>query len=605
MSRIASFAIVLVLCGSAFAQKPVAQLPKTYIDTTWAQPTGGTVWAAHTSAQLSSAINISQPGDVIVLDAGATYTGNFQLPAKSNPNKKWIYVVSSAISKLPTGKRVSPADAANMPKLQTPNVAAVFPVNGGANHWRLVGLELTSASTYNPNPKLWPGMGYAYFLVGSQSHPVPLPDSITIDRCYVHGSPKQDIVTAVQGTASSYAVVDSYISEIHAPGQDSQAFATVDSPGPFKIVNNYLEAAGENIMFGGSGGNNNRGVPSDIEIRNNYLSKPLAWAKAGLGGTIAPGNQWVEKNAFELKSAQRVLFDSNLIENVWMAGQMGFAIVLTVRSSQSGDFAVVNDITITNNVLKNVVSGVNTLAKDDQCGIAPYASCTNAGSQTRWNIANNLILFYDPTLAGGARNVVLGINPGTDRINNQQGVLRDVVFQHNTAIPSASAPCWNSIYFSVGSLKPPISNLTNNIWILDNTLCRQPSGDWGLQGTAGLTQYMGSPAPLDARYKGNVMYVPTGDRLQTFPVHNYASPVLFTYEAPASGDYQLLTPYWTDTSDGRLAGVNNALLRNALASGGQPVYAGTAPNAVLTSGVQPISAGTAPGAAPGAVFTKR
>lgn len=344
MSRFASFAIVLVLCGSAFAQKPVAQLPTNYIDTTWAPPTAGTTWAAHTSAQLASALNVSQPGDVIVLDAGATYAGYFQLPAKSNPNDKWIYVRSSAIAKLPAGKRVSPADAANMAKVVTPNTAAVFQVNGGANHWRFVGIEMTSASTYVPAPKTSPN-GYTYFLAGSQSHPVPLPDSITIDRCYLHGSPKHDIVTAVQGTASNYAVVDSYISEIHAPGQDSQAIGAYDTPGPFKIFDNYLEAAGENILFGGSGANNNRGVPSDIEIRNNYLFKRLAW----VGLTTALVNQWVEKNGLELKSAQRVLFDSNVIENVWMAGQMGFAIVLTVRTSQSGDFAVVNDITITNN----------------------------------------------------------------------------------------------------------------------------------------------------------------------------------------------------------------------------------------------------------------
>ncbi len=76
----------------------------------------------------------------------------------------------------------------------------------------------------------------------------------------------------------------------------------------------------------------------------------------------------VVKNAFEIKSGQRVLFDNNLIENVWADGQLGFAIVLTVRSGQSGDMAVVNDITITNNVLKNVVSGVNSGAADDTCG---------------------------------------------------------------------------------------------------------------------------------------------------------------------------------------------------------------------------------------------
>ena len=74
------------------------------------------------------------------------------------------------------------------------------------------------------------------------------------------------------------------------------------------------------------------------------------------------------KNAFQVSSGQRILFDSNVIENVWAHAQVGYAIVLTVRSGQGGDFAVVNDVTITNNVLKNVVSGINTLAEDDTCG---------------------------------------------------------------------------------------------------------------------------------------------------------------------------------------------------------------------------------------------
>ena len=77
--------------------------------------------------------------------------------------------------------------------------------------------------------------------------------------------------------------------------------------------------------------------------------------------SIAPINQMVVENAFEVKSAQRVLFDGNTIENVWAAAQAGHAIVLTARTSQSGDIAVVNDITITNNILKNVTAGFNSL----------------------------------------------------------------------------------------------------------------------------------------------------------------------------------------------------------------------------------------------------
>jgi hypothetical protein len=37
------------------------------------------------------------------------------------------------------------------------------------------------------------------------------------------------------------AVIDSYISEIHMVGTDAQTIAAWVGPGPFKIVNNYLQ----------------------------------------------------------------------------------------------------------------------------------------------------------------------------------------------------------------------------------------------------------------------------------------------------------------------------------------------------------------------------
>jgi hypothetical protein len=559
--RIALAGVVIWLAApSAWAQKPTAELPRVRLDTTWNEPKDGKRWAAHNSDELAAALSKSTPGDVIVLDAGVTYSGGFHLPAKDNPQGKWTYIVSSAIAKLPEGKRVGPGDAGNMPKLATPKTVAVFQVSGGANHWRLAGLEITTASSYVP-PNSRSGNGYAYFLIGSQFNQSPLPDSFTIDRCYIHGSSTQDIVTAVQGNAANYAVIDSYISEIHAPGQDSQAIGAYDTPGPFKIVNNHLEAAGENVMFGGAGKNFNRGVPSDIEIRNNYLYKPLAWAKPGL--SLPPNPTMVVKNAFECKSCQRVLFDSNVIENVWAAGQVGYAIVLTVRSSQSGDFAVVSDITITNNLLKNVVSGFNTLAKDDQCGTAGYQQCKSAGGQERWNISNNLILFYDPKEPGGNRNLGLGINGGTDRVKGVPGALRDMVFQHNTMVAAPNAPCWGSVFFSSGGQKPPISNLTSNIWILDNVLCRQPTGDWGQRGINGLTQYMGGSdggQGVDRRFYGNVMFLDGDDKPEKFPPHNLVSSKTPHWVDASKGNYELAEPKWTETTDGKLVGVDSSAL---------------------------------------------
>src|SRR5262249_42442361 len=78
----------LVTVGTA--QKPQAALPRVRIGTTWNPPTGGTTWSAHTSAQLTSALASAAPGDIIVLDAGVIYTGNFVVPAKSNAINKWI-----------------------------------------------------------------------------------------------------------------------------------------------------------------------------------------------------------------------------------------------------------------------------------------------------------------------------------------------------------------------------------------------------------------------------------------------------------------------------------------------------------------------------------
>src|ERR1019366_5626415 len=429
--------VVSVLTAVAPAQKPIAALPQVYVDTTWNPPLGGTTWGAHASAQLSNAITHSLPGDVIVLDAGVTYSGAFQLPAKVNPNNKWIYIVSSAIAKLPAGTRVSPASAVNMPKIVTPSVAPAFQVNGGANHWRLAGLELTAASNY---PSGCPGNGQncmTYFLMGSQSNPTPEPGSIALDRCYIHGSPTHDLQTAVQMHASNYAGVDSYIDDVHIKVLDSVGLLSCWSPGPIKIMNNYVAASTENIMLGGCGGTSTPWVPSDVEFPNISFSKPLSW-----GAASVTNKSMVVKDAFELKSAQRVLFDSNTIENVWANGQTGFAIVLTVRTSQSGDIAVVNDITITNNVLKNVVSGINTSAADNTCGPAyGYPNCHNAGSQDRWYIANNLVMFYDRTLLGGTMNNGIQLQLGVDRLRDINVPLRDVVFQHNTMVAAASTPC--------------------------------------------------------------------------------------------------------------------------------------------------------------------
>ena len=61
---------------------------------------------------------------------------------------------------------------------------------------------------------------------------------------------------------------------------DTQAIGGWNGPGPYLIENNYLEAAGENVMFGGADPTIPNLVPSDITLRLNHLIKPRSWQQA-------------------------------------------------------------------------------------------------------------------------------------------------------------------------------------------------------------------------------------------------------------------------------------------------------------------------------------
>ena len=72
-------------------------------------------------------------------------------------------------------------------------------------------------------------------------------------------------------------IADSYVSDIKGVGIDTQAIGGWNGSGPYRIHNNYLEAAGEVIMFGGDDPKIPSLVPSDIEVRGNTVSRPLSW----------------------------------------------------------------------------------------------------------------------------------------------------------------------------------------------------------------------------------------------------------------------------------------------------------------------------------------
>ncbi len=303
-------------------------------------------------ADLQLALDTARAGDRLLLSG--TYTGNFVLPPCRGG---WITVTTAAA--LPAdGTRIRPADSALLPRIQSPNTSPALRTVAGACKVWLRGLDVygqleTTAS-----------LAYGILALGTdgdggQITLASVPTDILVSQSWIHGAPQHNDTRCVVLNSANTVIRDSWISECHARGADSQAIEGWNGPGPYLIENNYLEGAGENVMFGGADPGIPGLVPSDITIRRNHIAKPLAWK----------GGPWSVKNLFELKSAQRVLVESNVIENVWPAGQEGMAIV--IKSNANGcqcSFEGTRDLTFRWNVVRNNAVALNIQGYDDSYG---------------------------------------------------------------------------------------------------------------------------------------------------------------------------------------------------------------------------------------------
>jgi hypothetical protein len=326
--------------------------PRRSVDTRAVAPTGRTI---HVKADgdLQAAIDQARPGDSIELEAGATYRGPFRLRPKDGNG--WIQIGSTtAPAAMGAGQHVSPASAAGMPKLVASSGAVVV-AEPASHHYRLAGLEIAPADGVFVHDVVQ--LGYDETTVDD------LPHHIIIDRCYVHGDRQRGARRGIAMNSRETAVVHSYLSNFKEVGADSQAIAGWNGTGPFTIADNYLEAAGENVLFGGADPSIPNLVPADIEVLRNHLAKPLAWR---VGATEFQGVAWTVKNLFELKNARRVLVDGNLLEYNWPHAQNGFAILFTVRNQDGGSpWSTVEDVIFQNNLVRHVASGINILGSDD------------------------------------------------------------------------------------------------------------------------------------------------------------------------------------------------------------------------------------------------
>jgi hypothetical protein len=343
---------------------------------------------------LQQALNQVQRGGTVRLASGATYVGNFVLPAKSGTS----YILLTTKTALPpAGTRITPSYRAALATIRSPDEFPALATVAGANYYRIVGVGFAANVG---------GAGDIIALGSStQTTLSQVPHHLEIDRVLIEGDPAVGQKRAIAANAAHVVITNSYIHEIKAVGQDSQAIAGWNTPGPITIRNNHLEAAGENVMFGGAHVSIPNVVPSDITIENNLMTKDLAWR----------GSSWTVKNIFELKSARRVHVHGNILEHNWEAAQTGYAVVFTPRnSSGENPWVVVEDVDFSGNVLRRSSAGFNILG---------YDNTARSGQLKRVRITNNVL--YD--IGGGTWG-------GSGIFAQLGGQPRDITFDHNTVM---------------------------------------------------------------------------------------------------------------------------------------------------------------------------
>ena len=347
---------------------------------------------------LAQAMTNAQAGDTILLQRGATYTGNFTLSNKSGSGT--ITIRTSGDDGFPAaGGRISPANAGQLAVIRSGNTSPAIQTSPNAHNWTLMLVEI-QANSNGSGDIVTLGDGST-----AQTSLAQIPHDLVLDRVYIHGDAAKGQKRGVALNSASTTITGCYISDIKAVGQDSQAIGSWNGPGPFTITNNYLEAAGENILFGGSDPAVQNLVAADITIAGNYISKPTSWRT----------EKWSVKNLVELKNARRVTIERNTIEYNWQGGQSGFAVLFTVRN-QDGKcpWCQVDHVTFQNNVVRHSAAGIQVLGYDNN----------HPSQQTQAIVIRNNV-FYDIDKENwGGNGYFLALVAGA----------RDITVDHNTIV---------------------------------------------------------------------------------------------------------------------------------------------------------------------------
>lgn len=200
---------------------------------------------------VQSAITASALGDTIRVRAGETFNETINLPVKTGSTFLTIRSDTADANLPPAGVRITAAHLPFLPTIRsTGSGSPTINANKSSHHYRFLGIHFPSApGGFNDVLRL----GTNNCLVGdTQEYESQQPTDIELDRVYIKGDPITGQKVGVTLGGKRMNILNSRIEGMAAFGQDSQAIVGANGSGPYRIENNHLEGAAENIMFGGA-----------------------------------------------------------------------------------------------------------------------------------------------------------------------------------------------------------------------------------------------------------------------------------------------------------------------------------------------------------------
>lgn len=404
------------------------------------------------------------------------------------------------------------------------------------------------------------------------------------------------------GNCRACGVTDSYLDYIIRQGAEGHDVGIAETPGPFFMGNSWISGSSSAFFVGGISNQDSNYYAYDIDLWHNRLTQPPSW----VGATYAGPNLTL-KNRSELKTVQRALYDTNIVEYSDTSGaQQGQCFTANPRNCSNttpcDNYQVtITDVTYRNNLCRSALTGFSLIGRSNYTignggGTAGGARRINITNNLLYNLGNSSI--YDPTsiiafpfgiqtLVNGQAFICSGTNlSGTISLicgNGGAGLQETQIFPGDPVIVTGcSDSTWNSP-----------TGTSNNFSISRGALALAGTNPYGL------TVIYSQPAAVSATATGCVVQNMEGYPANVQFTHN--TLVMLTTDAGKNNGRMFsgaTTQVWSDTGT-NCPGPTHALTPTSVSrSGGivqaavpsltgYPLLAGTTEIVIEVSGMTP------------------